>query len=98
MKPLLSVAVKEALKLALNDTIISGDARLCDLDLDALGQALCCRLLGYGGWDVQGVYAGNASPQELLHASIENPGRRQIQDVVDALGLEEEPFKPKLVD
>ena len=68
MKPLLSVALKEALHLALIDSIGSEDTKtrrewetdidaipddaLARVDLTALGQNLACRFLGSGGWEL----------------------------------------------
>ena len=59
MKPLLAVAIKEALRLALDDSCIEGDTVIADLDLDALAINLCLRLLGSGGWEVRGIIAAD---------------------------------------
>ena len=89
MKPLLAVAVHEALRLAIQDCMMPEDKTLADVDLDALAQNLCCRLFGTGGWSVRGVYSGNATPQEILHACVENPRADPLADITTALGLEE---------
>ncbi len=98
MKPLLAVAVTEALRLAIQDSMMPEDKTLADIDLDALAQNLCCRLLGTGGWMVRGVYSGNATPQEILHACVEHPRADPLADVKAAFGFEHETPVLKVVD
>lgn len=97
MKPLLAVAIKEALRLAIDDSQMDGDMYLRDIDLDALAINLCLRLLGTGGWMVRGAYAGNASPQQILHACIDRPGRENIAPIIEALGLKEDPLALRVI-
>ena len=105
MKPLLSVAIHEAVKLAIVDCLdpdkVTDEDRIVyrkdnhkipgdlwkSIDPTALAQNICCRLLGTGGWEVNNVYAGNASPIEVLYACIQNPGQDPNGDVKKALGL-----------
>lgn len=116
MKPLLGMAVKEAVKLALIDSVpIPDDPNLgaiedlnrktelrrlwawdirqmpaellSEIDPDALGQNVGCRLLGTGGWFSNGVYAGNATPTEVLHSCVERPDQDHISEIAFDLGL-----------
>lgn len=115
MKALLSVAITEAVKLALIDSCVAPprnledmdrcDARKAELlwdiykitpeelgsmDPGALAQNVCCRLLGTGGWVVGRVYAGNATPREILDASLCRPDQDPLGDIKMDLGLGEE--------
>jgi hypothetical protein len=107
MKPLLGALVKEAVKLALIDSVMpterepNGQTRLptdeeqrrwredihsipaayiANMDPLALAQNVACRLLGTGGWSVNGVYGGNASPRDLLDATFERPDQRYVDE------------------
>ena len=51
----------------------------------ALAMNVACRLLGSGGWDVRGVYGGNASPGDLLEATFGKPYSHPAQGVIDGL-------------
>lgn len=117
MKGLLAVAIKEAVKLALIDSVLAmgadkahdegeewGEATsrlraewdqniyaipselIARMDPMALAQNICCRLLGTGGWTISGVYGGNASPAQMLQASIARPGHANVDDVAAAFG------------
>jgi len=88
MKPLMALAVKEALRLAIADSMAPEDKSLADIDLDTLGRNLACRLLGYGGWQVGDMYSANSSPQQILYACVKRPALDPLKDIVDALGLE----------
>ena len=96
MKPLLALAIDEALRLALKDATNNGEISYNDMDIDALAQSLSCRLLGYGGWMVGDMYIGNSSPQQILHACIPRPERNPLEDVVTDLGLEPIDPEPRL--
>lgn len=115
MKPLLSVAIMEAVKLAIIDSIapaeIDGDVdawmaesdarrdrlafdiyqitgeELASIDPGALAQNVACRLLGTGGWCVNGVYAGNATPREILDACVHRPDQDPLGDIKHSMGL-----------
>lgn len=60
------------------------------IDPMALAQNICCRLLGKGGWEVNGVYSGNATPREILDACVERPDQDPLGDIKHALGLKRE--------
>lgn len=66
---------------------IPGEA-IARMDPEALAQNVCVRLLGSGGWFVNGVYAGNATPREVLDASIQRPDRDPIDEIAFDLGLQ----------
>jgi hypothetical protein len=121
MKPLLAVAIKEAVKLALIDCCLAdavdaavgkeGDFErwaetsqrlkaewtadvysmpadlFARMDPLALAQNVAVRLLGPGHWHVNGVYAGNATPRELLEATVERPDQDPIAEIAFDLGL-----------
>jgi hypothetical protein len=123
MRALLMVAIKEAVKLALIDSIVlrepdpetgqsrglsDEERRACNWDVyqlpegdwtfdpGALAQNVACRLLGKGDWTARGVYAGNATPQEILDATIERPRRDPLGDIkmwLSSKGLREGPPK-----
>jgi hypothetical protein len=58
------------------------------MDPGALQRNICNRLLGPGNWTVNGVYAGNASAQQILDASVQRPHYDPIDgfrmDLLDA--------------
>lgn len=117
MKPLLMVAVQEAVKLAFIDSVTvptpDGNGNLCDgrerfptaderrswawnLDampdevratasLDVVARNTGLRLFGGGGFTVNGVYAGNATPQQILEACVERPDQDPLGDISMAL-------------
>lgn len=122
MKPLLSVAIHEAVNLALIDSCVEPPKDLSDaeqtryqsrkeelrwdifkltdeemawMDPKALAKNICCRLLGTGGWEVNGVYAGNATPTQILEACVHRPDQDPIGDIKMDLGrlgsVEDEP-------
>lgn len=49
-----------------------------EIDPNALRRNICNRLLGYGGWDIRGVYSGNASAEEVFAASFPKGGINPI--------------------
>lgn len=53
-----------------------------DIDPTALGQNLGCRLLGRGGWEMNGVYAGNASPATLFNQVFSKATKGQVDDII----------------
>jgi hypothetical protein len=61
-----------------------------DFDPGALAQNVACRLLGTGGWNVGGIYAGNATDRDVFDASIIRPDRDRISELAMDLGLHEE--------
>lgn len=91
MKPLLSIAVHEAVRLALLDVLVNPDGSPNETPLPfddiALAQNVAIRLLGSGGWTVNGVYTGNASPREILEASIDRPDRDPVAGIRSSLWL-----------
>lgn len=102
MKPLLGLAVQEAVKLALVDTAAKTDEQrfewtwdiyampddaLVGIDPGALAQNVACRLLGSGGWFSGTTYAGNATPTEVLHSCIQRPDQDPIDEIAFDLGL-----------
>ena len=62
-----------------------------DFDPGALARNVACRLLGTGGWTVNGVYSGNATDQQILDATIIRPNRDRISELAMDLGLTEPP-------
>lgn len=105
MKPLLAVAIKEAVMWALVDSVfvptddgdrvptdderarwllqpyaIPGDS-LGTMDVMALAQNVALRLLGPGGWYVNGVYGGNASASQVLGACVARPDQDPLGDI-----------------
>lgn len=60
------------------------------MDPMALAQNVACRLLGYGGWSVGGVYSGNGSARDVFDATFTRPDHRHIDDVAFDLGLKPE--------
>jgi hypothetical protein len=61
-----------------------------DFDPGALAQNVCCRLLGTGGWNVGGIYAGNATDRDVFDASIIRPDRSRIDELAMDMGLRPE--------
>lgn len=57
------------------------------MDPGAVAQNICNRLMGSGGWRVNGVYAGNATPQQILECCIHRPDQDPVGDVMMDLGL-----------
>jgi hypothetical protein len=51
------------------------------MDPQALAQNVAVRLLGPGGWNVGGVYGGNASASELVEATFARPDHSHTDDV-----------------
>jgi len=115
MKPLLAVAVREAVVLAIIDSVATVEIKDGDIDAwmaesdaqrgrlafdiyqitpeewgsidpGALAQNVACRLFGDGGWTVNGVCSGNASPREVLDACVHRPDRDPLGDIKHALG------------
>jgi hypothetical protein len=105
MKPLLGVAVTEAVVWALTDSVfvpaddgdrvptdeeraawlldpyaIPGEA-LARMDVMALAQNVALRLMGPGGWYVNGVYSGNASAAAVLGACVARPDKDPLGDI-----------------
>lgn len=58
-----------------------------DFDPGALAQNVACRLLGTGGWEVGGVYAGNASPREIFEITFARPDRSETAEIAHDMGL-----------
>jgi hypothetical protein len=120
MRCLLALAVQEAVKLALIDSVLCcemdevierdgvdawderGDEvraawrrdihaipsrHIAQMDPMALAQNVSCRLLGYGGWMVGGLYAPNASPRDIFEASLERPDQNYVDEIAFDLGL-----------
>lgn len=58
-----------------------------DLDPGALARNVACRLLGYGGWNVGGIYSGNATDRDIFDASIIRPDRDRISELAMDMGL-----------
>lgn len=54
---------------------------LAEMDPGALAQNVGCRLLGYGGWSVSGVYGGNATTQELVDATFARPNQSEVAEL-----------------
>lgn len=100
MKALLGVAVRQAVHLALVDSAENEGSvarrrwlddihsiPLHGIDPEALAKNVANRLLGSGGWCVNGVYAGNATPRQVLEASIARPDMDPITEFILDLGL-----------
>jgi hypothetical protein len=113
MKPMLSVLIHEAVKLALIDSVLPDvdekhplglwtdeererfcrdvyaipSAAIARMDPVALAQNVTVRLLGSGGFSVNGVYAGNATPRAVFEASLERPDQDAIAEIVFDMGL-----------
>lgn len=99
MKPLIGLAIQEAVKLALIDCLdphqVTDEDRMryrwdihsvpdelwAGIDPTALAQNVACRLIGTGGWTVNGVYAGNATPKQILESCIERPDEDPNGDI-----------------
>ena len=64
----------------LNDVHAIPREWLAMMSPEALAQNVCCRLLGYGGWEVGGIYAGNATPRQVFEASIGRPDRDKLAE------------------
>ena len=59
------------------------------IDAMALAQNLCCRLLGKGGWEVNGVYSANATVQQVVNACFGGEASKDpLADIKETLGLE----------
>jgi hypothetical protein len=113
MRCLLALAVQEAVKLALIDSVgpptddehpyglwtdeeraamrrdihaIPSEA-IAQMDPMALAQNVACRLLGYGGWTVGGLYSPNATPRDVFEATLERPDQSVIDEIAFDLGL-----------
>lgn len=56
------------------------------IDPMALAQNVACRLLGAGGWTVNGVYSGNATINQIVNACFgAEASRDPLADVKEAL-------------
>lgn len=51
------------------------------MDPMALAQNVACRLLGTGGWSIGDLYAPNATPREVLEATLERPDRSYVDEI-----------------
>lgn len=51
------------------------------IDIEALAQNLAVRLLGSGGWFLNGVYTGNASNRDIFEKTFDRPDRNQTDEV-----------------
>ncbi len=54
-------------------------------DPGALAQNVACRLLGKGGWSVNGCYSGNGSAQQVFDATFPNATANPVLDFLDEL-------------
>ena len=74
--------VNERLKAAWHHDIYAIPSEvIAEMDPVAFAQCLSVRLLGSGGWMVEGVYAGNASARDLFDATFERPDRSHVSEV-----------------
>lgn len=106
MKPLLGLAIQEAVKRAILDCMPPEstdeerlkwlwdlysipEAHWAQIDPGALARNVVCRLLGTGGWQIGKMYAGNATPREILEACVERPDQDPLGDIKMDLGLRE---------
>lgn len=65
------------------------DEDWAQIDPMALAQNVCCRLLGTGGWSVNGVYAPNATVQQVVNACFgAEASRDPLGGIIEAMGLE----------
>jgi hypothetical protein len=62
-----------------------------DFDPGALARNVACRLLGYGGWMVGDVYAGNATDRDIFDATFARPDRDRIDELAFDMGLTQPP-------
>ena len=59
------------------------------IDPMALAKNVCCRLLGMGGWEVNGVYSANATVNQVVNACFgAEASRDPLADIIEDLGLE----------
>ena len=57
------------------------------IDPGALASNVSCRLIGYGGWTVGGVYGGNGTIQQIADATFARPDQDHIAEMAFDLGL-----------
>ena len=65
---------------------LSGD-ELAGMDPMALAQNVAWRLFGTGGWEVNGAYAGNSTPQAILEAFVHRPDQNPLGILIMDMGL-----------
>ena len=84
MKALMRVAIMEAVRIAVTDCGWPDEVRN-KIDVTALGQNVSNRLLGSGGWKIDGRYAPNLSPAQVMELSIPDSSRDPNQDIKDII-------------
>lgn len=58
------------------------------IDAGALASNVACRLIGYGGWTVGGIYGGNGTIQQIVDATFARPDQDHIAEIAFDMGLQ----------
>ena len=61
------------------------DGERAGLSFGVLAQNLACRLLGSGGWTINGVYTGNASTQQVVDAAFHRADKNPLGEITNFL-------------